>query len=87
MCDKDKVQSEPNGDDDMEATDEIYYSVSESIEESLKQVKEFKEGKREFKSIEKSLIGWDEWAKDVENEFNKEKTDIKTGIIDNQYKI
>jgi len=87
LCDKDKVQSEPNGDDDMEATDEIYYSVSESIEESLKQVKEFKEGKREFKSIEKSLIGWDEWAKDVENEFNKEKTDIKTGIIDNQYKI
>jgi len=43
-------------------------TILESVEESLKQIKEFKEGKRKFKTIDESFANWEKWAKEVEDE-------------------
>ena len=43
-------------------------SVCESIEDGVKQIKDFKEDKIKFKSLKESQKDWDKWAKEVENE-------------------
>lgn len=43
-------------------------SVLESIEESFKQIKDFKEGKIKLKSLEESQELWKKWAKEIEDE-------------------
>lgn len=43
-------------------------TILDSVEESLKQIREFKEGKRNFKSIDESFSEWEKWAKEVEDE-------------------
>lgn len=40
-------------------------TVLESIDEGFKQIKEKKQGKRKFKSLEESQKLWDKWAKEV----------------------
>ncbi|MBU5485988.1 hypothetical protein KQI86_16830 [Clostridium sp. MSJ-11] len=40
----------------------------ESIEKSLKEIKEFKDGKRKFKTLEESQKMWADWIEDMEDE-------------------
>lgn len=47
-----------------EENNKRYCSVKESLENSLIQIKEYKENKREFKSLAESRKMWQEWAKD-----------------------
>lgn len=37
-------------------------TILESIEKSFKQIEEYKQGKRKFKSLKESQKIWDEWA-------------------------
>lgn len=64
---KDKIKE----DKDMDAVVERPCTILESIEESFKQIKEYKEGKRKFKSLEESQALWDKWAKETEDESRK----------------
>ncbi|NRT78100.1 hypothetical protein [Clostridium beijerinckii] len=41
-------------------------TILQSIEESFKQIGEYKQGKRQFKSLKESQSLWDKWAKEVE---------------------
>jgi len=53
---------------DMNAIVERPFTILESIEESFKQIKEFKEGKRQLKTVDESFTEWEKWAKEVEDE-------------------
>lgn len=52
----------------MNAIVERPFTILESIEESFKQIKEFKEGKRQLKTVDESFTEWEKWAKEVEDE-------------------
>lgn len=41
-------------------------TILQSIEESFKQIGEYKQGKRQFKSLKESQSLWDKWTKEVE---------------------
>ncbi|CUU45487.1 hypothetical protein [Clostridium beijerinckii] len=43
-------------------------TILQSIEESFKQIGEYKQGKRQFKSLKESKSLWDKWTKEVEEE-------------------
>lgn len=51
-------------------------TVLQSIEESFKQIGEYKQGKRKFKSLKESQSLWDKWAKEVEEENGRNDTNI-----------
>lgn len=45
--------------------------VKESIEESFKQIDEYKQGKRKFKSLKDSQALWDKWIEEAEEYIEK----------------
>lgn len=65
--DKDKIETTEE-DENMDAVAKRPCTILESVEESFKQIKEKKHGKRKFKSLEESQNLWNKWAKEVEDE-------------------
>lgn len=52
----------------MNTTIERPKSILQSIEDGFKEVKEFKEGKRKFKTLEESKRLWEQWASEDDDE-------------------
>ena len=62
----------PNEHDIKKANDnfddlERYCTVEESIKQSCKEIKDYKQGKIKLKSLKESFEQWKQWAKEVEN--------------------
>ncbi len=58
---------------DNKETIEIPTTIIESIEESLKQIKEYEEGKRNLSTLKDSIALWKQLITDVEEEILKEE--------------
>jgi hypothetical protein len=63
--------TDDKGGDNMDAIMERPSTILESIEESLKQIKEHQEGKRQFRTLKESKALWKKWSEEVENESNR----------------
>lgn len=67
--DKVKENDKKKGDDNMNtATVERYCTVEESIEQSCKEIKNYDQGKINFKSLDESFAQWQQWANKFEDE-------------------
>lgn len=51
-------------------------TVLKSIQESFKQIGEYKQGKRKFKSLKESQTLWNEWIEEVERENEGNDTNV-----------
>lgn len=59
------------GDDSMDKIIERPCTILESISQSLREIKEFKSGKRTFRTLDESKKLWNKWIEEVENEESK----------------